>query len=835
MSERYFPKPTITDLTLSGSVLGSTTSSFDNVALLRFGEGINLESSSLEPNAMIVDVSGEGFPYTGSAIITGSLEVIGPISSSGLTTTDTLNVITSLTASGLNYPTIDGNVDEVMLTDGAGNLFFGQPEKLHLRARNDDIITIEAGTPVYSTGEIGGSERIKVRTAKANDPFSLPAVGIAETRMPTTGDAKDGFVIINGIYNTNITPVDNNGLIEGAKLYVAPEGGLTPLKPSGSNLIQNIGTVLKTNGSTIQGMKVSSIDRTNDVPNLLKEQIFFGSGSDETIQTHISSALDSVVLNNITASGIISSSVVAASTVTATTGSFSHLKGNSPITVQDPVIFQHDQGLDVLGNATIHSLNGIELETISKNFNYTSSLNVAEITSSVESVIMDYRLTNLSSGSRAGTFIYTHNGTDLNYIDTSVEGVGIGNNPILSATLTGSIISLDIENAAGFNFRGFAKKFSKLNVPVTVYDPNVSYFLDIVDNDPAAAFSLRQLSQLHTGSAIRVREDSGNTEADIGFDLNGNLDEAAIISHCGSANGYVTTWYDQSGNGNNATNTNASKQWAIYNGSSVYTVNGKPAMYSNGTNKYFTHTLPAGTSWSTFDIFKGDNSSTIGMHTRSPYAPWMYLGDNTTQTSVFNGFSNAELYQNTQQMSISTRIQFRDDINNGGQQVLVFFGDYNAPSTTWYLGTSYGNNYGLKGWLQESIIYNTDESSKRSDYETSINNYYSIYDTGLLVDYPGATAAYSVRRLTTTFTSSMNIRRASDNAEQVIGFTSAGDLDTGSIETFCAGTECYVDTWYDQSGNGNDAAQTNAGHINLKYTMELLQSSQKGDKAALQF
>ena len=56
----------------------------------------------------------------------------------------------------------------------------------------------------------------------------------------------------------------------------------------------------------------------------------------------------------------------------------------------------------------------------------------------------------------------------------------------------------------------------------------------------------------------------------------------------------------------------------------------------------------------------------------------------------------------------------------------------------------------------------------------------------------------------------MNIRRASDNTEQTIGFTNAGDLDTGSIETFCNGTECYVATWYDQSGNNsNDATEEN--------------------------
>ena len=135
----------------------------------------------------------------------------------------------------------------------------------------------------------------------------MPAIGIVETTLTTAGDTKDGFAIINGIYNTNITPVSGTPAL-GDNVYVHADGGVTTIKPSGSNLIQNIGTVLKTNGTVIQGMKVSSIDRTNDVPNLLDNTIFFGSGSDQTQQIHISGALDSTVINNITASGDISAS-----------------------------------------------------------------------------------------------------------------------------------------------------------------------------------------------------------------------------------------------------------------------------------------------------------------------------------------------------------------------------------------------------------------------------------------------------------------------------------------------------------------------------------------------
>jgi hypothetical protein len=84
--------------------------------------------------------------------------------------------------------------------------------------------------------------------------------------------------------------------------------------------------------------------------------------------------------------------------------------------------------------------------------------------------------------------------------------------------------------------------------------------------------------------------------------------------------------------------------------------------------------------------------------------------------------------------------------------------------------------------------------------------------SGLLADYPGAAAAYSLRLLDTNYTgSAIRVRRASDNAEQDIGFDSNGDLDTTALATFCSGTDGFVKVWYCQSGNGNDAEQTTTG------------------------
>jgi len=107
--------------------------------------------------------------------------------------------------------------------------------------------------------------------------------------------------------------------------------------------------------------------------------------------------------------------------------------------------------------------------------------------------------------------------------------------------------------------------------------------------------------------------------------------------------------------------------------------------------------------------------------------------------------------------------------------------------------------------------------------------------SGLLADYPGAAAAYSLRLLDTNYTgSAIRVRRASDNAEQDIGFDAGGDLDTTALATFCSGTDGFVKIWYCQSGNGNDAEQTTAANQPKIYDSSTGVITENG-KAALDF
>jgi hypothetical protein len=84
--------------------------------------------------------------------------------------------------------------------------------------------------------------------------------------------------------------------------------------------------------------------------------------------------------------------------------------------------------------------------------------------------------------------------------------------------------------------------------------------------------------------------------------------------------------------------------------------------------------------------------------------------------------------------------------------------------------------------------------------------------TYLLDHYPGATVLLSTTRESSSSAGScMLVRRASDGSTSTIGW-SGKDCDVAAFTTFCHGTTCWLDTWYDQSGNHNDCVQKTASH-----------------------
>jgi hypothetical protein len=120
----------------------------------------------------------------------------------------------------------------------------------------------------------------------------------------------------------------------------------------------------------------------------------------------------------------------------------------------------------------------------------------------------------------------------------------------------------------------------------------------------AAAYSLRKLRSAYTGPAIRVRRSSDNAELNIGFTVSGNLDTGTLVAHVGSGSGFVTTWYDQSGNGRNATQTTLVNQPQIVASGAVITMNGRPVVSFDGIDDYLAAPSPLiNTTHSLFVLF----------------------------------------------------------------------------------------------------------------------------------------------------------------------------------------------------------------------------------------
>lgn len=70
--------------------------------------------------------------------------------------------------------------------------------------------------------------------------------------------------------------------------------------------------------------------------------------------------------------------------------------------------------------------------------------------------------------------------------------------------------------------------------------------LDDYTADMAGAWSVsRRLLSSYEGPLIRVRRTSDNAEADIGYDEDGNLDEAVLLAHVGVSSGQVAKVYGQ--------------------------------------------------------------------------------------------------------------------------------------------------------------------------------------------------------------------------------------------------------------------------------------------------
>ena len=228
------------------------------------------------------------------------------------------------------------------------------------------------------------------------------------------------------------------------------------------------------------------------------------------------------------------------------------------------------------------------------------------------------------------------------------------------------------------------------------------------------------------GTAIYIFSKKGTSKSFTGNGTDVFYIKNLVVTQT-TADGHVTTWYDQTGNGNHATNSTASEQPLIVDGGDIIyegaTIS-RPAIDFDGVDDSFTANALAGLS--RLDIFFAHQTSD------SQYVHFAEVSSITDRGfTANNGDSGSGLpsnmgtptmYNNGTQFTGTTR----DDVHTAqnGHQVISYIDADTTAFATFEIGGH--GSYTFNGKFQELIAFDSDQSTNRTGIEGNIDNYFRI-------------------------------------------------------------------------------------------------------------
>jgi hypothetical protein len=412
-----------------------------------------------------------------------------------------------------------------------------------------------------------------------------------------------------------------------------------------------------------------------------------------------------------------------------------------------------------------------------------------------------------SNSFKLGTLIgeTTTNVTTSNIGTRSVGSFGI------EGTLSEFIIYESDQEAAGNR--------TDIEGNISAYYQSAKLLDESYGSGAEAAYSVRQLKRDNTECMVIRRASGTPATTTIGFDSEGNISEADIISFCTGTTCTVSSWLDQSGNDNHATTTGTEP--IIYTGGAIVRNDGKvgidfgtaySALKYTGQDLNLSEITATIVGKETIQstaqgealVMQSDNNDGFRTHLQGTSAR-----NRTTGTNVDVNVGSALNFAVRHLHDIASSTALMKSTFDG---VVTATGSGKTFSTNGLDlavgGSSYNSNK-FHGNLSEAILFGVDKytSNHIDSIRENIGDYFT-QNTPLLDTYSGAAAAYSLRLLDSTYTGSAIRVRRDNNDEQDIGFNVFGELDTVSLLAFAGTGDAFVKTWYDQSGNSNDATQT---------------------------
>jgi hypothetical protein len=236
--------------------------------------------------------------------------------------------------------------------------------------------------------------------------------------------------------------------------------------------------------------------------------------------------------------------------------------------------------------------------------------------------------------------------------------------------------------------------------------------------------------------------------------------------------GFVSQWYDQSGNDNHATQGTAASQPKIVDGGSLVTKLGQPSMdFTTGSTMLLSDS---------FSITETESAV---------FAIWQPAKDSATTVQARNrtlfGNASSQIYIGTPNADSQMSFKRFDAVKT----FTLGLASLNTPNLHAFVGTTAGADYYFNG----SSIY-----SDTATGTNSIRNHLRIGAKQNLATHD--TEGYISELIIYDSDQSANRTAIEANIGETYGIT--------GIPAYDNTVDGFVETWYDQSGNGNDATQS---------------------------
>jgi hypothetical protein len=257
----------------------------------------------------------------------------------------------------------------------------------------------------------------------------------------------------------------------------------------------------------------------------------------------------------------------------------------------------------------------------------------------------------------------------------------------------------------------------------------------------AAAYSLRNLSSTYAGPVVTVRRSTDDAEADF---TASEVSDGTLAGWAG-ADGFVKTWWDQSGNARHATQATTTAQPQIVDGGVLVTEGGKAAVRLDGVDDFLsigTLGVSGNNPRSVFGVLSPDSYPAIagdpflGVREGASSAGQLFdlciesgqLAIRINGNAIYADTSN-NLQQRLWSVLFSSGLSDTIKVYKDGGTLAYTSGSVQTVDTVdglFAIGAGNPNHSDpfFHGTISELIIYPTDQTALRTRIEGSLAWYY---------------------------------------------------------------------------------------------------------------